>query len=120
MPDGVIDFGSTNSSMFDERQATNPYAREILAILDAGGYVAPTGAFVSLADAQSAAERNTVLYSPDQLAELRSLDSAGGSPPRTDVRDETTQQAALNLAAEGRVVLLNFASARDPGGGFLC
>src|SRR5205814_6075588 len=43
-----------------------------------------------------------------------------GRETRFEVTNETTLDAARRLAAEGhRVVALNFASARHPGGGFL-
>lgn len=39
--------------------------------------------------------------------------------PRVEVIDATTQVAAHQFAHEGPLVVLNFASARNPGGGFL-
>jgi uncharacterized protein (TIGR02452 family) len=105
--------------MFDERQATNPAAREILKILDTGGYTSPSGAWVSLRDSQDSAERGTRLYTPEDLDVLRTLSGAGHGMPHVEVVDATTQVAALSLAAESPVALLNFASARNPGGGFL-
>jgi uncharacterized protein (TIGR02452 family) len=43
----------------------------------------------------------------------------GSSETHIEVTDETTAAASRRLAKEGRVCALNFASARNPGGGFL-
>jgi uncharacterized protein (TIGR02452 family) len=59
------------------------------------------------------------LYTPEQL---QRLDVAQKSPRTTQVKvsAETTLQASERLVAQhGQVVALNFASARNPGGGFL-
>src|SRR5437899_531123 len=105
--------------MFEERKATNPEARQILRILDEGSYEGPSGRWVSLKDEQSAAERGTVRYTPEALDKLRGVESAGEGLPMLEVLHATTQEAAQRLAGNGNVVLLNFASARNPGGGFL-
>lgn len=104
----------------DERQATNRAAKQVLAILDEGAYEADSGARVSIEQAQTDATAGTRLYTPEQLDALR--DSGGtttGVSPRVEVIDATTQIAAMRLAEHGNVALLNFASARNPGGGFL-
>lgn len=105
--------------MQDARQATNPTAREILRICEAGGYIAASGGWVSLAEAQSAAEQGTRLYTPEMLMALREATAEADSLPPIEISDSTTQKTAAALAAQGPVVLLNFASARNPGGGFL-
>jgi len=43
----------------------------------------------------------------------------GAAAPRIEVTAETTASAARRLAADGAVAALNFASAKNPGGGFL-
>ena len=70
------------------------------------------------ADQQQLAVNGSRLYSPDELASLRANASVGTSA-RVEVIDATTQVAAQQLAEKGPLVLLNFASARNPGGGFL-
>lgn len=105
--------------MRDERQATDPAAIEVLQILEAGGYDGPRGTWVSLRDEQVVAEAGTLLYTPDDLAALGDRAGTGGDPPLIEVVPTTTQAAAQSLSSEGPVVLLNFASARNPGGGFL-
>jgi uncharacterized protein (TIGR02452 family) len=98
-------------------------AKETLDLLERGAYRAPSGAEVSIRDAVDRAVRGTVLYRPDELDRL--LEARGPGPaglaPRVEVSSETTGQAARRLVqAEGlRVLALNFASAKNPGGGFL-
>lgn len=96
-------------------------ARQTLALIEQGTYTAPSGAPVSIAEAQRAAVEGTLLYTPERLRELLQVASAG-SAPRIEVTDETTQRAARRLVqGEGAadLALLNYASARNVGGGFL-
>lgn len=95
-------------------------ARETLVAIEKGQYDGPTG-LVDFAAAQRAAIAGSRLYRPADAADLlRDLTWPAG--PLADVRvyGATTLEAAAQLAAEyGRVGVLNFASARNPGGGFL-
>ncbi|MEW6306174.1 MAG: TIGR02452 family protein [Verrucomicrobiota bacterium] len=92
-------------------------AQETVAICDAGFYVTPGGRRVELAALIKDAVAGTVLHLPDA--------SAAASPARFETRvtvtNETTFAALARLAAttEGHVACLNFASAKNPGGGFL-
>ena len=91
--------------------------RETVAILRAGYYTTPDGVRVDIADDLRRAVEGTIGYPPD--ASLPSL-PARDLLTHFEVANETTLQAAGRLAAKGmRVVALNFASARHPGGGFL-
>jgi uncharacterized protein (TIGR02452 family) len=100
------------TSRYIARVSLKGIAKETLRILDEGGY-----GDVRFGAEQAAAVEGTRLYTPDDLSALRS-DASG--TPRFEVTEETTQEAALRLFDEGeRVVLLNFASARNPGGGFI-
>ncbi|MFI0407732.1 TIGR02452 family protein [Actinomadura sp. 3N508] len=99
-------------------------AQETVRILDRGDYVAPSGRTVSIVDGLARAVRGTVLYRPDELDELLQrlppVSAAPGSTTRIEVTDETTLAAALRLSGQGTVPFaLNFASAKNPGGGFL-
>lgn len=98
-------------------------AKETLALLDAGIFEGPDGRSVELRSAQAAALAGTRLYTPEQAGSLlASRPVTGGAGPRIEVTAETTQLAARRLVqVEGAsdLVLLNFASARNPGGGFL-
>ena len=103
-------------------------AQETLAILDRGGYTSPAGRAVAIqADLDSARSRS-VLYRPGDFDEVlrrrdRLLAERAGRPPAIfEVVNETTLAAARRLVAAEpgtRVLALNFASARNPGGGFL-
>ena len=105
--------------MFDEREASDPDARHVLQILEAGGYEAPSGTWVSIRNQQASAEASTKLYTPERLEALRNRSGHRGDRPPVEVIDGTTQEAAQRLSPEFALVLLNFASARNPGGGFL-
>ncbi|MEZ4230578.1 MAG: TIGR02452 family protein [Polyangiaceae bacterium] len=96
-------------------------ARDTLAICDAGSYVGPSGERIELGPQIEAAIRGTRLYEPKELDDLLALPGGEGEAPRVEVSDETTQLGAQRLVKEGEteVALLNFASARNPGGGFI-
>lgn len=96
-------------------------AKETVAIVERGSYTSPSGQVVSIAAAIEAARRGTRLYRPEELADLP-LPPAGAGAPRIEVWAETTAGAARRLVeGEGLadVAALNFASAKNPGGGFL-
>ncbi len=90
-------------------------ARETVEIIEAGGYRSPLGREVSLAERVAAAVAGTRLYGPDTDV------AVPGTVPRAaaavEVTNETTLSAARRLG-DG-VACLVFASARNPGGGFL-
>jgi uncharacterized protein (TIGR02452 family) len=99
-------------------------AKETLEILERGGFVAGNGNNVNFALEQRRAEKNTKLYRPEAVRDLlgQRISIARRSKPLVEVTDETTQVAAHRLVTiEGcqDLVLLNFASARNPGGGFI-
>jgi uncharacterized protein (TIGR02452 family) len=95
-------------------------ARETLAALERGIYNGPNG-LVEFAPAQRAAEAGSRLYRPTDAADLlRELTWPAGPLAEVRVSGATTLAAAVELATEfDRVGVLNFASARNPGGGFL-
>lgn len=96
-------------------------AKETLSILEAGNYTPQDGKPVSIRSAQKACERGTVLYTPESLARLEKPESNRRST-RFEVSNETTLQAARRLKQEeslANVACLNFASAKNAGGGFL-
>lgn len=106
-------------------------ARQALSISQTGKLPLPDGGFLDFSAAQQAAQRGTVLYRPDELARWRETlrqpeNGFRRSPNRRaaqiEVTPESTQQAANRLLVKeglGDVVLLNFASAKNAGGGFL-
>ncbi len=94
-------------------------AKQTVAICEAGSYVLPDGTRVEIAAALAQAQAGTVLYAPENPPQEGRAREARTT--RIEVRNETTFQALARLAAtEGsHLGCLNFASAKNPGGGFL-
>ncbi len=95
-------------------------ASENLAFCEAGSYVAPSGRTVDLRVAVERAVSGTVLYTPGELSMF--VAPTGGATTRIEVTGESTGEAGHRLVVEegvADVVALNFASARNPGGGFI-
>ncbi len=99
-------------------------------IAERGRYTAADGRDVEVADALAAAIAGTRAYAPDEPADCAPASSCadhsdGGSRDRsaTTVRvsGSDTIAAARQLLVSGsqRVAVLNFASARNPGGGYV-
>jgi len=107
--------------------ARSKLAAETLRILDVGDYTAPGGRRVSIADSLKECLENRRCFVPDDLTRIRdrisSCSKAGGINATTFiVENETSLAGAWSLHQEGnnrRVGVLNFASARNQGGGFL-
>lgn len=98
-------------------------ATQTLKILEDGYFLAPDGQRIDLEPALSKAVEGTRLYTPEQAsAILEKLKPASSRHVAIEVTGETTQIAARRLVESESVtdlVLLNFASARNPGGGFI-
>lgn len=100
-------------------------AQSTLAILKAGYYTAPSGAQVNLASEIAACVDRTQYYEPDTLSNIRQeVLSRPAQFPTTEfeVQQETTLagiQRLTSLSQFQRIGVLNFASAKNPGGGFL-
>jgi uncharacterized protein (TIGR02452 family) len=96
--------------------------KETVEIVKRGVYRAPSGGEVSIAGAVESAVAGTMLYRPADLERLVAARPSGAGAPRIEVVRATTADAARRLFEdEGakNAVALNFASARNPGGGFL-
>jgi uncharacterized protein (TIGR02452 family) len=94
------------------------WAKETVAISDAGFYMTSGGKRVNLKTEIEAAVNGTVLYSPDDRFTLK--ENRPASETVFEVINETTCDALARLVhSGGHVGCLNFASARNPGGGFL-
>ena len=96
--------------------------KETVEVVKRGDYRAPSGLSVSIASDVSRAVAGTVLYRPQELEQLVGSRVGGPGTPQISVTAESTADAAKRLVQDegvARVVALNFASARHPGGGFL-
>jgi len=95
-------------------------AKETLSILEKGGYVDSYGQYIDISQQFWDAVNGTILYEPRQLKSMLRRCSPGGEPPIIEVTDESSQFAARRLVNAGMSpAVLNFASARKPGGGFI-
>jgi uncharacterized protein (TIGR02452 family) len=96
-------------------------AQETLDIIEKGFYKTENGQRVDIAKQQKFAEANTILYKSIDLDNLM----ATRYPPQYqtvfEVKNATSLNAVQHLIDEGfeDVMCLNFASAKNPGGGFL-
>ncbi|MER5428307.1 TIGR02452 family protein [Streptomyces sp. NPDC002588] len=89
-------------------------ARETEEIVAAGAYRAPDGREVSLAAAVEAARAGTRMLGPGPVP----VPEASPVTTAVEVTGESSLEAARRLA-DSPVAVLNFASARNPGGGYL-
>ena len=86
-----------------------------MAIIEAGRYVAPSGRDVRIAESTASAVAGTRLYLPcDDVAVPGGADRAA---PVIEVTNESSLSASRRLG--GDAACLVFASAKNPGGGFL-
>ncbi|WP_374777245.1 TIGR02452 family protein [Streptomyces sp. NBC_01310] len=100
-------------------------ARENSEILAAGGYRTRSGRQVALAAALVEAKAGTRIYGPNQVIPDEKIVS-GGDGTAVEVTAESSTVAARRLATDpaagpeaAPVAVLNFASARNPGGGYV-
>ncbi|MFI2372778.1 TIGR02452 family protein [Streptomyces sp. NPDC018833] len=86
-------------------------------IVAAGVYRLPNGREIPLGDDIAAAADGTRLYGPEPIEVTPDTDRA----TVVEVTAESSTEAArrMTAAAPGPVAVLNFASARNPGGGYL-
>ncbi|NYI06832.1 TIGR02452 family protein [Allostreptomyces psammosilenae] len=89
-----------------------------------GHYVVPGTGTVSIRHALDAARAGTRSYAPDQLDALLATVTgtpAGAATGTVEVTGEDSLRAARRLDASGarNIAVLNFASARNPGGGYV-
>ncbi|KAA8783186.1 TIGR02452 family protein [Paenibacillus amylolyticus] len=136
---------STDDTGVSSRSGRSRIAHQTLDILEEGVYVNGYDRAVHIKKDMEQAIQSSVLYRPSALSQLgeqlrngvrieEKASSAGnqqedsesmasqGNPAQIEVTSETTLAAAARLTLEeGRteVVCLNFASAKNPGGGFL-
>jgi uncharacterized protein (TIGR02452 family) len=93
-------------------------AKETVAICEAGHYLAPSGKRVEIGDLARSAIDGTILCSPENHP--RPDRNQGSFATSFEVANETTFSALQRLDGKGgHIGCLNFASAKNPGGGFL-
>ncbi|MGW0752442.1 TIGR02452 family protein [Streptomyces sp. NPDC002587] len=101
-------------------------ARENAEILAAGGYRTRSGRQVALAAALAEAKAGTRIYGPNRVIPGEMI-AGGDGGTAVEVTGESSTVAARRLVAAGPrpvpegagVAVLNFASARNPGGGYV-
>lgn len=97
-------------------------AQTTLAILESGTYALPDGRTVSIRGSLDAACANTALYRPVDYEPILAQVAAQAGSTTTNLRvsNRTTLEAAHALSRSfANPICLNFASAKNPGGGFL-
>ncbi|MFN0202894.1 MAG: TIGR02452 family protein [Bacteroidia bacterium] len=97
-------------------------AKETLEIIKKGYYITKDDQQIEVRDEQNQAEKGTILYSPQTLTKL--IEEQILTAPyltQYEVINQTTLNAVRAVLARGEteVCALNFASAKNPGGGFL-
>ncbi|MDQ0171729.1 TIGR02452 family protein [Paenibacillus tundrae] len=118
---------TANNKTTNHRASRSRIAHETLAILEQGSYVNSYDRNVWIDEEMQYAIQHSILYRPAELQSLKdplkqSALSAKPSSTIIEVTGETTLAAAARLVTDERlkdVVCLNFASAKNPGGGFL-
>lgn len=106
--------------MTPERKALAKIGAETFQILEDKKYKSQNGASVSIKSSLKKAVDGTILYRPGELLNLNKVSNTGDALPEIEVTDETTSAAGKRLSESfNDVVVLNFASAKNPGGGFL-
>jgi uncharacterized protein (TIGR02452 family) len=106
------------------RSARTELARQTIATVERGGYQSAGGRVVDIAAHVRGCLEATRHFSPDELASLRTAVLAGpaeGFATKLEIVNETTLAGIARVLADGSgpVAALNFASAKNPGGGFL-
>jgi len=99
-------------------------AKQTVDIVERGSYVSTSGLAVDIAATVSACRTGTKFYGPEDLKRIRREVLAHPGESRSTifaVVNETTLSGIARLASSGKdkVAALNFASAKNPGGGFL-
>lgn len=109
--------GPAAVTIMNERVQNTGVAKATLNICKNKEYTSPSGKIVNISDSLDSARNNTVYYPTEAKIEVKTTYRF----PTIEVTNETTAQAAERILASNKqdIVALNFASARNQGGGFL-
>jgi uncharacterized protein (TIGR02452 family) len=107
-----------------KRSSRAELARQTVQVVEQGHYQAPSGRKVNIAGEVRRCLAGTEYFAPELLEVLKQevlRHPALGLAGSCEVANETTLSGISRLVGEraGPVAALNFASARNPGGGFL-
>ena len=103
-----------------KRYKCKQIAEETLSIFDKGFYINSNGRKIKVDELINRATENTLLYTPQELKNLsKTVSLSSKYNTLFTVKNTTTLAAAEVLRNEEQVIALNFASAKNPGGGFL-
>ena len=107
-----------------KRSTLVDWAREAVEAANRGSYLINGGIKVDISNAVRSCLNATRLFNPTELKQLCSdtlANSGIGFATKLEVANETTLAGIARLLAEagGPIAALNFASAKNPGGGFL-
>ncbi len=100
-------------------------AQDTLKIIEAGYYCSPEGKRIELVQKIADCVEQTKCYEPDAISKIKQGVLSGTphfSNIEFEVRNETTLMGAERMARRQhfqKIGVLNFASAKNPGGGFL-
>lgn len=97
-------------------------AKDTLRILEQGYFETPSNKKIGISETQRSAEKGTITYSPS-MSDILLKEEKVGQNFETEIiiSGQTTLDAVRQLVSQGNqdVLCLNFASAKNPGGGFL-
>src|SRR3954469_20407599 len=107
-----------------KRSTRMELAKQTVEIVERGSYQSAGGRVVNLAESVRACLNATRFFPPEELERLRQeilARPAEGFITTCEVANETTLAGISRLLSDGHrlVAALNFASAKNPGGGFL-
>ncbi|WNO10875.1 TIGR02452 family protein [Teredinibacter sp. KSP-S5-2] len=104
------------------RNQRSKIAHNTLEILEAKKYLTPNGVKTDISSQLSKCVDGSIHYTPETLdILLGEIDPTGNTETQIEVINETTFAGAKTLLNQGngKVLCLNFASAKNPGGGFI-
>jgi uncharacterized protein (TIGR02452 family) len=106
-------------AILDKREQRSVLANETVRIARAGTYSAD-GKTMDIAANVAFTNQNSIFISQQEADRLEAAFVPKFGAPAIELREESTLAAILRLAGQdGKLGVLNFASAKNPGGGFL-